>query len=670
MCGIVGQIDLQGRDRLDPALTRAMTARIAHRGPDGDGYFDSPGVSLGMRRLSIIDVAGGDQPIYNEDGSLAIVFNGEIYNYVELSEQLIARGHRYATRCDTETVLHLYEEYGLDLFDHLRGMYAFALWDSRRGRLLLAVDHIGIKPLYLAEHDGRLLFASEIKALLADPGLALRLNLGALDTYLSFGYMLGEETLFAGIRRLKPGHYLLVEPGAGRVEQRSFWQWSTIEHDPQKPAERPESPEAAVVRLRELLRESVRIHLRSDVPLGLFLSGGIDSASVLALMTEFEPGSVETYTVGYDMPTGDNELAQARRTAEHFGATHHEHVIDAEAWWQHFLAYIYHNDEPVDNPAAVSLQALAQVTARDVRVILNGTGGDELFCGYSSHASWPGMLDMAARLDRFLPGRWRNAAIGRPLGLLEPWYPALKRHRIVGALPYYIPRWQMPFLPGGEALRRAASFEGYALSGGLRRRLYGADLAAAGGEALKAQWYDQILAAARVGAVDPVDAVQALVALTWLPGDGLLVADKVTMAHSLELRVPFFDRPLIDFAANLPPSFKTLGNKWLLRRAMQPYLPAWALERPKQWFGSPVLAWFDGPLRERIQSILLDRGALARDLFRPEALERLLTRHFERREDHVQLVTRLLILELWQRAFLDGQAPAAPATLVRSGEAG
>ncbi|MBN1966059.1 MAG: asparagine synthase (glutamine-hydrolyzing) [Anaerolineae bacterium] len=655
MCGITGQIDLNGRDRIDPALTRAMTARILHRGPDGDGFFDAPGVSLGMRRLSIIDVAGGDQPIFNEDDSLAIVFNGEIYSYVELREHLIAQGHTFSTQTDTETVIHLYEQHGLDLFDHLRGMYAFALWDARLGRLLLAVDHIGIKPLYLAEHDGRLLFASEVKALLADTALDAAPNLDALDTFLSFGYLLGEQTLFQGVRRLMPGHYLLVDTRGGTVETHPFWQWSGAGDDPQAPVERPIDADAAIAEARDLLRDSVRVHLRSDVPLGLFLSGGIDSASVLALMTEFEPGSVETYTVGYDIPTGDNELAQARRIAAHFGARHHEHVINADDWWEHLLGYAYHMDEPVDNPSVISLKALAEVTARHIKVVLNGTGGDELFCGYASHATWPGLLRLSARLDRVMPAVWRRRLLGGPLGALEPWYPRLKRLPLLGALPYYLPHWQMPFLPREEALRRAASFEGYALTDGLRRRLYAPDLRAAWARSQhKERAYADILAAAEAGDPDAVNVTQALVALTWLPTDGLLTADKVTMAHSLELRVPFFDRPLIDFAATLPPDFKTRGNKWLLRQVMRPHLPEWALDRPKQWFGSPVLAWFDGPLRDRIQAVLRDERALARGYFERDVLARLLDDHFARRADHVQLVTRLLLLELWHRAFVDG----------------
>ncbi len=655
MCGIVGHVDLQGRDRLDPALTRAMAACIAHRGPDGDGFFDAPGVSLGMRRLSIIDVAGGDQPIFNEDGGLALVFNGEIYNYLELREALYALGHRFATHTDTETIVHLYEQHGLNLFDHLRGMYAFALWDTSRARLLLAVDHIGMKPLYLAECDGRLLFASEIKALLVDPRVQAELNPAVLDTYLSFGYMLGEHTLLTGIRRLLPGHYLVVDTRNGTMEEGRFWSWADADRDPLAVEPVPTTPGEAVVQARALLRDAVQLHLRSDVPLGLFLSGGVDSATMLALMSAFEPDSVVTYTVGYDIPTGDNELEQARRVAQHFGARHHELVINAEDWWRHFETFVYHADEPIDNPSAVSLQALAQVAAREVKVVLNGTGGDELFCGYQSHTAWPGLLRLSATLDRIVPAHWRARLLGRPLGLLEPWYAALKRYPVLGALPYYLPRWQMPWLPVEEALRRGVSYEGYTLSEGLRRRLYSPELDGQRRQiGHKEAVFAEILAEARRRSGDPVDVVQALVALSWLPADALLVADKVTMAHSLELRVPFFDRPLLDFAIRLPPHLKTGGNKWLLREAMRPYLPPWALDRPKKWFGSPVQDWLDGPLRERAQAILMDPRTLGRGYFQRQSLLNLLQRHFSGRENHIQLVLRLLTLELWQRAFVDG----------------
>ncbi len=650
MCGIVGIVDMRGRDSLNPAWTRAMAARIAHRGPDGEGFFDAPGIALGMRRLSIIDLSGGDQPIYNEDRSLAVVCNGEIYNYVELRQQLSAQGHSFSTRTDVEVILHLYEQHGMGLFDHLRGMYAFALWDARRGRLLVAVDHIGIKPLYLYERDGRLFFASEIKALAAVPEVHLALDPAVLDTYLSFGYMLGEKTLFAGVRRLQPGHYLLVDTRTGTMQQERFWRWGAAADDPQTPAARPQNAQEAVVQARELLRDAVRLHLRSDVPLGLFLSGGVDSATVLALMSEFEPERVRTYTVGYDVPTRDNEQAQAARIAKHFGTQHHELTITAEDWWAHLIASVYHADEPVEDPAFVSLKALAEVTARDVKVVLGGIGGDELFGGYPAHRLWPRVLRWGARLRRLGPVTWAGE---RSLRALEAFAPKLKRVRILGALPYYVPRWHALFLPPQEGLRRLSSFEGYVFSDRLRRRLYTSETWAAWQQSLhKERTFAALLESTLADDPDPVNMAQAVVVQTWLPADGLLLSDKITMAHSLELRVPFFDRPLLDFAITLPSELKRGGNKWLLREAMRPYLPPWALERPKKYFGSPVLQWLDGPLRSRAQEILLDSRTLQRGYFQPQALERLLVRHFTRREEHVQLVSRLLLLELWQRAFL------------------
>ena len=308
MCGICGVIDLTKQDRADPALVKHMTALIRHRGPDGDGFYTAPHVALGMRRLSIIDVAGSDQPLYNEDHTIALLFNGEIYNYRELRDDLTARGHKLHTGGDGETIIHLYEEYGLDLFRYLRGMYGFALWDSNAQRLVLAVDHIGMKPLYLHERDGKLLFASEVKALFADPDTPREMNMPVLDTYLAFGYMVGPETLFEGVRRLPPGHALVAEQGATRLHP--YWTFPDFVPTPNSPSQLrgagtmgsgPGGEDEIIAHARDLLTESVHLHLRSDVPLGLFLSGGIDSAAVLGLMAQEAEGRIKSFTIGYDM---------------------------------------------------------------------------------------------------------------------------------------------------------------------------------------------------------------------------------------------------------------------------------------------------------------------------------------------------------------------------------
>lgn len=653
MCGIVGIFDETRQGRADPVLVRAMSQAIIHRGPDGDGFFQwpetSPHVALGMRRLSIIDLDSGDQPIYNEDRSIAIVFNGEIYNYVELRAQLEQQGHTFRTHSDTETLVHGYEQWGLEVFEHLRGMYAFALWDAQRERLLLAVDHVGIKPLYLAEYDGKLLFASEAKALFADRTLPRRLKLDALDTFLTFGYMIGSDTLFEGVRRLPPGHALVIERGGQRLVEH----WNTRYPDA---SARPADEDAIITQARQHLYDSVRLHLRSDVPLGLFLSGGIDSAALLALMSALEPGRIKTFSVGYDVGRGaanpDDETLHARRIAEHFRTEHHERIITADDWWHSLLAYAYYHDEPNANPSIISLQALAEVTAQHVKVVLNGTGGDELFCGYRSHHRFPWVIRTAARLDSALSRAWRKRLIGDPLKHIEAYYPAMRRMRVIGALPAYLPEWHALNLPLHEGLRRLAAFEGLAFSDGLRHTLYSRSLHGAWERAQhKERAYSAILD--RAWTTDPGDLAQALAIHTWLPGNGLLAVDKVTMAHSLEARVPFFDPPLIDFAMRVPPDLRLKRNKYILREAMRPHLPAFALERPKQPFGTPILRWFDTALAERVRGVLLDVHSLERGLFDRDALETLLARHFSGQIERTEVVFRLLLLELWQRAMLD-----------------
>jgi asparagine synthase (glutamine-hydrolysing) len=610
-----------------------MADAIRHRGPDGDGFYDDPAhrVALGMRRLSIIDVEGSDQPLYNEDRSLALVFNGEIYNYKELRAALIKQGHGFATEGDGETLLHLYEQHGVGMFDLLWGMYAIALWDVPRARLLLAVDHIGMKPLYLRESGGMLHFASEVKALLTDPTLTPSINLETLDTFMSFGYMIGEETLFAGVRRLPPGHYLIAEGGTTRIER--HWAFGG-----RRGSHGLHDDGAWIAQARDQIDRSVDLHLRADVPLGLFLSGGVDSAAMLALMTQKAGGRVRTFTVGYDADTPDNELIAARQIAAHFGAQHHERVITADDWWGGFERYIFHHDEPNANPSAVSLLLLAEDTARQVKVVLTGLGGDELFCGYPHHRVVPWLLE----------ARWGQSL--RPLDalfrLIEPHYPAMKRWRGVGALPTYLPRWRLPLLQQPEALRRAMAFDGLVFSDALRDRLYTDTVA--GCTTHKDRAFADILAQSR--ADDPLKAAQALVIHTWLTGNALLSTDKVTMAHSLEARVPFFMPPLLDFAADLPPELLMRSNKHVLREAMRPLLPSWALERPKQPFSTPILAWFGASLRPRLEAALLDDGALS-GLFQRRALERLLRAHFDGRAPQVEVVFRLATLALWLRRF-------------------
>ncbi len=653
MCGIAGIWDSSGVGPEGPGLVRLMCERLVHRGPDSGGFYafpdEAPRICLGVRRLSIIDLSTGDQPLFNEDRTLALVFNGEIYNHVELRAELEQRGHRLRSGNDGEVIVHLYEEHGLELFASLRGMYAFALWDAARERLVLAVDHVGIKPLYVAESGGRLRFASEAKALFADPALPRRLDLAALDTYLTFGYMVGPDTLLEGVRRLPPGHAMVVERGSARL-LRHF----TLRYPPA--SERPSDPRSVVEEARTRFHEAVRLHLRSDVPLGLFLSGGIDSTAVLGSMYAETGGQVKTFTVGYlasdgSVPSADETVA-ARRAAAHFGTDHHELRLSAADWWTTLGEYLSAHDEPNANPSMVSLQALSRVAAGKVKVALNGTGGDELFAGYRAHRVHPRLLRAGAALARSTPRALRRWAGGPLWQRIEATLPALRRRRVLGALPPYLTELRTLLLPPVEALRRLASFDGWTFSDSLRSELFSPDLGdVCARERHMETAFDDIFAAN--AALEPADLVHALTIATWLPGNGLLALDKVTMAHGLEARVPFFDPPLLAHAAGIPHRIRTRGNKWVLREALRPDLPEFAVARPKRPFETPIRSWFDHELASRIREVVLDPRCLGRGYLRPAAVERLIARHFRGEADHTELVFRLLVLELWHVRVLE-----------------
>ena len=658
MCGIAGEYDWTGGAGARPAVVGRMTAALAHRGPDGAGEFQWPDavprIALGARRLKIIDLEHGDQPLFNEDRSVALVYNGEIFNYIELRTGLLARGHVFRTGSDGETLVHLYEEHGLDLFTRLRGMYAFALWDSRRERLVLAVDHVGIKPLYVVQRPGRILFASEVKALFVDPEVPRRLALPEVDTFLSFGYLIGTATLVEGVRRLAPGHALVVEGGAVRMQR--HWQ---LRYPPR--AERIADRRTAATEVRTRFREALGFQLRSDVPLGLFLSGGLDSTALLAGMTRAGSGRVKTYTVGYRADPGretlPDETAEARRAAAHFGADHHELSMSAHDWWQNLDRYVRAHDEPNANPSMIALHALARVAARDVKVVLNGTGGDEVFAGYRGHVVYPRLL----ALPRPVRALSRTIAWHR----LEAWYPALRRRRVLGALPRYLCEWRAAGLARDDALRRLTSFDGQAFSDSLRRQICAPGVLRDGnGGGHAGHAFHELIRLA--GTEDPDDLVHALTILTWLPANGLLALDKVTMAHGLEARVPFFDPPLLALAACLAPDVRAWANKGVLREALAADLPPFARDRHKRPFETPIRRWFDEDLADEIRDVLLDPGSLARGLFVPAAVERLVAQHFDRRIDATELVFRLVVLELWQRTTLDDQPPGTADTAGRS----
>jgi len=620
ICGVVGPID-------EPVLRR-MVGTMVHRGPDDAGQYLDDGVGLGVRRLSIVDVAGGRQPITNEDATLVVVFNGEIYNHRELRTRLESHGHRFRTRCDTEVLVHLYEEYG-DAAVHLfQGMFAFALWDAKRRRLLLARDRLGIKPLYYTQVDGALLFASEVKAFLPYPGFRAELEPGALDLYLALHYVPGPDTLFRGVRKLPPGHLLVAQDG--HVSVLRYWDLVLGDFQPGT------TLDEAAEEFGALFRDTVKRHLVSDVPVGALLSGGVDSGSVVAMMAAASDRPVETFTVGFELPGRHNELAEAGRVARHFATTHHELLLrpDATALLGDLM---WHMDEPVADPAALPTYLICRFARQHVPVVLTGEGGDELLGGYPRYA-W---FALAKRLQRLLPAALREGLL-LPLSRLAPLSERYQRAlENVLAERDDVARhlhWIGVFDPD---LRR--TLLGPALRGGVSPGLAEARIASYFGD----------------GGRRSADVFHRLMALdmnTWLVDDILTKMDKMSMAASVEARVPFLDHRLVEFVATLPleVKVKNVGSKLLLRRAMRGVVPPATLRRRKHAFQVPLDAWVSGSLRDFVGDILLDRRAHERGWLDRKRVEDLLSTRAASRAPRGQPVWTLLCLELWARAFLDG----------------
>jgi asparagine synthase (glutamine-hydrolysing) len=631
MCGIVGQLRPAGRP-VHPAVPDAMCEGLEHRGPDSRGIHREDGLWLGIQRLAVIDLHTGDQPIYNEDRSVVVVLNGEIYNYRELRRDLEARGHRFATEGDTEAIVHLYEEHGEDCVSHLHGMFAFALWDRRRRQLLIARDRVGKKPLLYALHDGGISFGSEMQALLQDPEIPREVDHEAIDAYLGLGYVPAPLTALRAVRKLPPAHTLLLRDG--RVQLRRYWSL-----DYSRKAERPVQEWCELI--REQLLAATRRRMIADVPLGAFLSGGIDSSAVVAAMAQVSTDPVRTFSIGFDH-AGFDELPHARRIAEQFGTVHEEFQVRADAV-SVVPRIVRHYGEPFADSSAIPSFYLAEMTRRHVTVALNGDGGDESFGGYTRYVS----NAMAGRLERL------------PLPL----------RRGVGALGARIP-------PGGEITsvrnkaRRLASGLGLDASerylryiswfdAGERGSIYAPEFAAGlgdGPDAVIAQAW------ARTSGADVVDQMLEVDASTYLVDDLIAKVDIATMAHALEARSPLLDHQLMELAATIPADLKVRGSekKWILREALRGWLPDDLLDRPKQGFSVPLSSWLRTDLRSWAREILLDREAVERGYFRREAVEGLLDRHAAGTDDDAGRIWALVMLELWHKEFAG--APSARAT--------
>ncbi|QDV39715.1 asparagine synthase (glutamine-hydrolyzing) [Tautonia plasticadhaerens] len=642
MCGIAGLI-YADRDRpVDPVALKAMGDAIAHRGPDAEGFLVEPGVGLVHRRLSIIDLSGGDQPIGNEDGSVQVVFNGEIYNYRDIHRELEGRGHRFRTRSDTEVLVHLYEELGDRLVDRLRGMFAFALWDRPRGKLLLARDRLGIKPLYVYRDGEKVLFGSELKAILAHgPGLDIAVDPEALEDYLAFGFVPGPRSILKGIEKLPPAHVLEARTVPWGQHRRRYW---ALDFEPD---DRP-TPEQWQEAIRAKVDEAVRAHLVADVPVGAFLSGGLDSSVVVALGADGSPEPPRTFSIGF-LEEAFSELPYARQVADRFGTRHSEQVVTPDAA-ELLDELAFYFDEPFADASAVPTFLVSRLARRGVKVVLSGDGGDEAFGGYARYRH--DLREAAVR--GMLPGWFRRSTLG-PLARAWPkadWLPRPLRAKM--ALTNLA-------LEPDRAYANSLSL----CRPPLRRRLMARDLAAALGGHDPASAIRAPFAAAPAG--DPLAAMLSADVAVILPDDFLVKVDRASMAHGLEVRPPLLDHELMELAARIPSRWKVRSGegKWIFKRAFEDRLPSVAVHRRKQGFEIPVDDWLRGPLRALFESSVLDPRARVADLIDQPVAGRLFSHHCSGAGRHGNVLWSLLVLARWAARHLDPVGRSAPGMFTR-----
>ena len=631
MCGIAGIIKLDPQDAAEKARLKQMCGVLRHRGPDGEGLFVDGPAGFGNRRLAIVDVAGGHLPMANEDESVWIAYNGEVYNHAALRPGLEQRGHRYRTRSDAETILHLYEEEGERCVERLQGMFAFAIWDRARRRLLLARDRLGIKPLYYAVTDHEILFGSEIKAILAAGSFRPALNEAVIPEFLATRFVAGEETFFRGIRKLLPGRTLSWSPQDG-FRLRRYWKLPAEIHE--TPAPLPEV--AREVRAR--LGAAVQSHLMSDVPLGLFLSGGLDSSGIAALMAPMVAGPIRTFAVGFAEQEA-NELGYARLVARAVGAEHREVVVTPAEFFSALPGLIWHEDEPIAFTSSVPLYFVSRLAREHVKVVLTGEGSDELFFGYP----WYKVTSWNDRL-----GRAYRAVAPRPL-----------RDRIRGAIPSLPPRLgryaRRSFL-ALEPTLRGLFYENFAVFPlGLQQELH-ADPGLLDGRDPYAEEM-RCYAEAPGGMLERMSHADLQTYLTEL----LMKQDQMSMAASVESRVPFLDHEFVEFVAAMPGRYKLRGwrTKAVLRAALRDLVPREILSRRKMGFPVPVGRWLRGPFWPAVEEFVLGPRALGRGFFQPAVLKRLAEEHRAGVREHGDRLWLLMNLEIWQRVFLDGEGVAA-----------
>jgi asparagine synthase (glutamine-hydrolysing) len=637
MCGITGIVDLTGRRTIDERLLRAMNGRIGHRGPDGDGFHFEPGVGFGHRRLAIIDVEGGKQPVYNEDHTVVVTYNGEIFNFKEVEAELLQRGHKFRTRCDTEVIVHAWEEWGERSLERFNGMFAFAVWDQRKQQLFIARDRLGVKPLYYTVlPNGMLLFASELKALLVHPEVSRRVDPQAVEEYFAFGYVPDPKSIYLDVKKLEPGAYISVKRGS-KVAPVRYWDVPLF--GDRNPGGAPATWERE---LRERLQESVRKRLVSDVPLGAFLSGGIDSSAVVAMMREIGASKILTCSIGFREPRYD-ESKYAQMVADQKQTDHKTEVVEASDYsLLDKLVDVY--DEPYADSSAIPTYRVCKLARRHVTVALSGDGGDEDFLGYRRYK----LFAMEERFRSRLPLPLRQAVFGT-LGKVYPkldWAPRVLRGKTTfqalarNAVDAYLhgvgicseETRQMLFAP---AFRN--SLQGYRAN-----------------EVFHGHVKDKSFS-------DAMSMVQYLDYKTYLPGDILTKVDRASMAHSLEVRTPFLDYEFVEWAARLPAGVKLKGSegKHVLKEALRPLLPEQVLFRKKMGFGVPLDMWFRGSLRNHIGDVVKGERLADCGLFDADVLKRVVNEHHSGLRDHSAILWSLLMFDGFLRQTAQSIAPAS-----------
>jgi len=647
MCGINGIAFSSRSGRMvSREVLETMRDVIRHRGPDDEGIFISRNVGLGHRRLSIVDVAAGHQPMTNEDGSLRITYNGEIYNHADYRESLEARGHVYQTRCDTETILHLYEEYGSACVDYLRGMFAFAIWDERKQELFIARDRLGVKPLYYVHtEDGSFYFASEIKSLLAARAVSPEINYSVLPDYLANHSPSGEETLFSAVKRLLPGHVLTWRDG--EVSIRRYWDVEFAKDVETK------DDQTYIRQWSDLFHESVRLRLMADVPLGMFLSGGIDSSAIAAVMSGMVNEPIKTFSVAFAEREA-NELEYARLIAEAYKTDHHEILVSPEQFFDALPRLVWHEDEPLAHPSSVALYFVSQLASQHVKVVLTGEGSDELLAGYGRYRRTMLNLSLGRKYNKLTPSLARDT-IRKQIEQMEP----------SGRVRQKLMRTFLVLPTSLESIY----FDNFAVfSAPMQQHMFTRETNE------------------RIRSIDPYAELRRLVAKTSDLSllDGLLYADmktylhellmkqdQMSMATSVESRVPFLDHKLVEFTAKMPDRMKLRGGttKYVLRASMKGVLPEKILSRSKMGFPVPIGSWFRGPFKRVIDEYVVSDRALSRGIFAPDFIRELVSRH-QAGEDHSERLWALLNFEIWLRRFFDLQEPSASEPALEQSLAG